>query len=142
MDASSKFKTILFWLFVAFLAVLLWKTVSSKGESARELKYSEFMEQAEKGNVREVTLYLSQSAAEARGELRQTGEAFRATIPKESIPDLTRLLREKKVPIGVKQEERGDWQTFLLNAAPLFLLVGFWIFMMRQMASKQSGDRP
>ncbi len=30
-------------------------------------------------------------------------------------------------------KDRADWVTFLLNAAPLFLLVAFWIFMMRQM---------
>ena len=33
----------------------------------------------------------------------------------------------------MKEVNRADWVTFLLNAAPLFLLVAFWIFMMRQM---------
>jgi cell division protease FtsH len=37
------------------------------------------------------------------------------------------------VLINVKEVNRADWVSFLLNAAPLFLLVAFWIFMMRQM---------
>jgi ATP-dependent Zn protease len=142
VDESSRAKTIFFWVFIILLGIVLWKWSSDRGQPGRELKYSELLEQAERGNIREVTFYLSSSTAEVRGELRQTGEKFHATIPKESIPDLTKMLREKSVPIDVKQGEHGDWLTFLLNAAPLFLLVGFWIFMMRRMtARKQSGDK-
>ena len=46
---------------------------------------------------------------------------------------LFRSLRDKGVRLNVQEVSRGHWLTFLLNAAPLFLLVGYWIFMMRQM---------
>jgi cell division protease FtsH len=46
---------------------------------------------------------------------------------------MAKTLRDKQVLINVKEVNRADWVTFLLNAAPLFLLVAFWIFMMRQM---------
>ena len=52
---------------------------------------------------------------------------------RKSAPDLTKELRDKGVLINVKEVTRADWVNFLLTAAPLFLLVGFWIFMMRQM---------
>ena len=135
MNPSSTLKTIMFWLFIVMLAVLLWTLVSKSGQSAREEEpsYSEFMAQVDRGNVKEVTLYLSPTSYEIEGEWREPSKKFRTTIFKESAPDLAKTLRDKQVLINVKEVNRADWVTFLLNAAPLFLLVAFWIFMMRQM---------
>jgi len=117
------------------LAVLLWTLVSKSGQSAREEEpsYSEFMAQVDRGNVKDVVMYLSPSSYEIEGEWREPSKKFRTTIFKESAPDLAKTLRDKQVLITVKEVNRADWVTFLLNAAPLFLLVAFWIFMMRQM---------
>jgi cell division protease FtsH len=125
----------MFWLFIIMLAVLLWTLVSKSGQSAREEEpsYSDFMAQVDRGNVKEVTLYLSPTSYEIEGEWREPSKKFRTTIFKESAPDLAKTLRDKQVLINVKEVNRADWVTFLLNAAPLFLLVAFWIFMMRQM---------
>jgi len=135
VNPSSTLKTVMFWLFIIMLAVLLWTLVSKSGQSAREEEpsYSEFMAQVDRGNVKEVTLYLSPNSYEIEGEWREPSKKFRTTIFKESAPDLAKNLRDKQVLINVKEVNRADWVTFLLNAAPLFLLVAFWIFMMRQM---------
>jgi cell division protease FtsH len=135
VNPSSTLKTVMFWLFIIMLAVLLWTLVSRSGQSAREEEpsYSEFMAQVDRGNVKEVTLYLSPNSYEIEGEWREPSKKFRTTIFKESAPDLAKNLRDKQVLINVKEVNRADWVTFLLNAAPLFLLVAFWIFMMRQM---------
>ena len=135
MNPSSTLKTVMFWLFIVMLGVLLWTLVSKSNPSAREEEpsYSEFMAQVDRGNVKEVTLYLSPTSYEVEGEYREPSKKFRTTIFKESAPDLTKTLRDKQVLINVKEVNRADWVTFLLNAAPLFLLVAFWIFMMRQM---------
>jgi cell division protease FtsH len=135
VNPSSTLKTIMFWLFIIMLAVLLWTLVSKSGQSAREEEpsYSEFMAQVDRGNVKEVTLYLAPTSYEIEGEWREPSKKFRTTIFKESAPDLAKTLRDKQVLINVKEVNRADWVTFLLNAAPLFLLVAFWIFMMRQM---------
>ena len=113
-------------MFIILLGVVLWKMVSASGQSAREQEpsYGEFMAQVDKGNVREVTLYLSPNSYEVQGELREGNPPkFRVTIFKEAAPDLAKQLRDKGVLIRVKEVTRGDWVTFLLNAAPLFLLV-------------------
>ena len=135
MNPSSTLKTVMFWLFIIMLAVLLWTLVSKSGQSAREEEpsYSEFMAQVDRGNVKEVTLYLSPNSYDVEGEWREPSKKFRTTIFKESAPDLAKTLRDKQVLINVKEVNRADWVTFLLNAAPLLLLVAFWIFMMRQM---------
>lgn len=135
MNPSSTLKTVMFWLFIVMLVVLLWTLVSKSGQSAREEEpsYSQFMAEVDRGNVKEVTLYLSPTSYEIEGEWREPSKKFRTTIFKESAPDLAKTLRDKNVLISVKEVNRADWVTFLLNAAPLFLLVAFWIFMMRQM---------
>jgi cell division protease FtsH len=135
VNPSSTLKTIMFWLFIIMLAVLLWTLVSKSGQSAREEEpsYSEFMAQVDRGNVKDVVLYLSPTSYEVEGEWREPSKKFRTTVFKESAADLTKTLRDKQVLITVKEVNRADWVTFLLNAAPLFLLVAFWIFMMRQM---------
>jgi cell division protease FtsH len=135
VNPSSTLKTVMFWLFIIMLAVLLWTLVSKSGQSAREEEpsYSEFMAQVDRGNVKDVVLYLSPTSYEIEGEWREPSKKFRTTIFKESAPDLAKTLRDKQVLITVKEVNRADWVTFLLNAAPLFLLVAFWIFMMRQM---------
>src|SRR6202171_3180321 len=127
-------------MFIILLSVVLWRMVSASGQSAREEEpsYSEFISQVDRSNVKEVTLYLSPNSYDVEGEWREPSKKFRTTIFKETAPDLTKTLRDKQVLINVKEVNRADWVTFLLNAAPLFLLGAFWFFIMRQM---QAGGR-
>ncbi len=122
-------------MFIILLCVVLWRMVSASGQSAREEEpsYSEFMAQMDRGNVKEVTLYLKPNSYEIQGEWREPARKFRVTVFKEVAPDLAEELRSKGVLINVKEVSRADWVNFLLTAAPLLLLVGFWIIMMRQM---------
>ena len=125
MNSSSTAKTILFWMFIVLLCVVLWRMVSASGQSARqeEPSYSEFMSQVDRGNVKEVTLYLSPNSYEIEGEWREPAKKFRVTLFKEVAPDLTKELRDKGVLINVKEVTRADWINFLLTAAPLFGVV-------------------
>jgi cell division protease FtsH len=135
VNSSSTAKTILFWMFIVVLCFVLWRMVSASGQAARvdEPSYSEFVGQVDRGNVKEVTLYLSPNSYEIQGEERQPSRKFKVTIFKESAPDIMKDLKDKGVLINVKEVTRADWVNFLLTAAPIFLLVGFWIIMMRQM---------
>ncbi len=122
-------------MFIVLLGIVLWTMVSRSGQANKEqdLSYSEFMAYVDKGNVKDVTLYLSPNSYEAQGQLREPEGKFRVTIFKESAQDLAKQLKDKGVRISIKEVTRGDWITLLVNAAPLVLLVGFWVFMMRQM---------
>ena len=137
MNSSSTAKTILFWISIVFLGVMLWKLVSANGSQAREDTpgYSEFMAHVDAGDVKEVTLYLSPNSYEIQGEyLRPANRKFTVTVFKEAAPDLVKELKDKGAVIrGMKEVRSGDWILILLNAAPLILLVGFCLFLMRQM---------
>jgi len=135
VNPSSTAKTILFWLSIVLLGVMLWKLVSANGQAAREDEptYSEFMAHVDSGDVKEVTMYLSPNSYELQGEYVKANKKFHVTVFKESAPDLTKTLRDKQVAIKVKEVRSGDWLIILLNALPLLLLVGFCLFLMRQM---------
>ncbi|HXC87254.1 MAG TPA: ATP-dependent zinc metalloprotease FtsH [Candidatus Cybelea sp.] len=137
MNSSSTAKTILFWISIVFLGVMLWKLVSANGSQAHEQQpsYSEFMAKVDAGDIKEVTLYLSPNSYEVQGEyLRPANTKFVVTVFKEAAPDLVKQLKDKGAMIkGMKEVRSGDWILILLNAAPLILLVGFCLFLMRQM---------
>src|SRR5216110_2967551 len=117
---------------------MLWKLVSANGAQAREEEpsYSEFMQKVDAGDVKEVTMYLSPNSYELKGEyVRPANRKFHTTVFKEDAPGLAKALRDKAVQIKVIEVHSGDWVLILLNAAPLILLVGFCLFLMRQMQS-------
>jgi cell division protease FtsH len=130
-------KTILFWMFIILVGVVFWRMVANpRSSDAERPTFSDFMKQVDQDNVRDITIYPAQNSYDVEGEWREPSRRFRLTIIKESASDLIKELREKGVPINVQELSRPDWINFLLTAAPLFLLVGFWIIMMRQMQAK------
>ncbi len=133
---NSTARTILFWMFMILLAVVLWKMASTGNQAAREVEstYSEFMNNVDRGNVKEVTFYIGPIGAEAQGEYSQPVSKFRGVIvPKESLPELTKVLREKGVNISVKEVSAREWWTTLITLAPIVLIALLWVFMIRQM---------
>jgi cell division protease FtsH len=127
---NSTTKTILFWVALLLTAVLLYQVVQRTTTRAEaEFNFSRFMEEVERGAVREVTIADSQVS----GELT-TGEAFRTYIPME-YPELLSILRERDVVIEGEASNQSPWLTALLSWAPFLFIIGFWIFFMRQMQS-------
>ena len=61
---------------------------------------------------------------------------FKTYAPKD--PELIQLLRNKGVQIAAKPPEESPWFQVLLSWVPMLLLIGVWIFFMRQM---QGGRR-
>jgi cell division protease FtsH len=115
---------------------MLWRLVSTQGQAAREdtPSYSEFAAKIDAGDVKEVTLYLSQNSYELQGEyVRPANRKFHLLLPKEKAPQIMDTLRDKSVQLNVKEKGNSDWVLILLNALPLLLLAGFVFFLMRQM---------
>jgi 2-C-methyl-D-erythritol 2,4-cyclodiphosphate synthase len=133
---TSTARTFLFWISIVFLGIVLWKLVSSNGDAARgdHLSYSSFMAKVDADDVSDLDLYASPNSYEVSGSYRRPADrSFHLIVPKEVVPALLGQLREKNVSINVREVRSGDWTLILLNAAPLILLVGFCLFLMRQM---------
>jgi len=132
---NSTVRTILFWLLMILLAVVLWRMASGTSQSVKEedSNYTNFLANLDQGKVKEVTILLSPNSAELKGEYREGGKFRNVTIANTAIPDITKTLQEKGVRYNYAEVKNADWLTFIVNFAPLMLLVAFWIFMMKQM---------
>jgi cell division protease FtsH len=117
------------------LAVVLWKMASTGGQTAHEEEpnYTNFLAKVQAGSVKDVTIYLAPNSAELQGEYRDATKFKGVTIANTAIPDVTKSLQDHNVLYNYKEVKTADWLSFLVNFAPLILLVLFWVFMMKQM---------
>jgi cell division protease FtsH len=132
---NSTVRTILFWVMMIALAVFLWKMASNGSQTTKEdePQYSNFVAKVDNGNVKDVSILLSPNSAELQGEYRD-GSKFRGvTVANTAITDVTKALQDKGVPFNYREVKEANWVSLLINFSPILLIVGIWIFMMRQM---------
>ena len=120
-------KNLALWLVLGLIFLLLFNIFSKQHGREPEIVFSDFWAAVDKGDVQEVTI----QGHNIQGKY-QSGERFRTFAPND--PELVKTLREKKVKIAAKPEEESPWYMVLLvNWFPMLLLIGVWIFFMRQM---------
>jgi len=122
-------KTLLFWIGLVVLGVLLWQFVQRSGsEEEREWSFSDFIEQVEQSNVREVEIV----GSEVKGTTKDN-TPFTTVAP--DYDELVARLLAKNVIIKAKEPSQSPWLAALITYVPFLLLIGIWIFFMRQMQS-------
>ena len=125
MRLSSK--QVAIWLGITLLCFTVFSVYSKQYRREPEIIFSEFMGGVERGDVREVVI----QGHHIQGKYKN-GEQFRTFAPND--PELVKSLRDKNVKIAAKPEDESPWYlVLLLNWLPMLLLVGVWIFFMRQM---------
>jgi len=123
------YKNLALWVIIAFILLALFSMVNQPVEAPQKI-YSEFLDMIEKGEVSEVQI----QGEKVIGKDNK-GTVFETVILKEDI-ELMKLLREKGVRTVVVPPETTTWYTnAFISWFPLLLLVGIWIFFMRQMQS-------
>ena len=117
------------------LAVVLWQMASKGGPAEHEDQpsYSGFISKVDSGNVKDVTIYLSQNSAEIQGEYSNGTKFQHVTVANTAIPDVTKVLDNKGVSYNYKEVKNADWLSLAINSLPFILLIAIWIFFMRQM---------
>lgn len=126
MNQISKNSTF-FWLVIVLLFMLVWSMVKQNTEIATRLSYSQFLSEVEKKNVKSVNM----KGGSLTGKL--TNDAPFKTITPPSHQGLVDILTKNAVEIEVSEEEDQPWYVMLLvNSLPFLLLVGVWIFFLRQ----------
>ncbi len=126
-------KNILLWTVLAMALVLVFNNFTgSRGGSRNEIDYSTFLTHVQQGNVAQVEI----DETSIRGATH-SGELFITYAPND--PKLVDDLFTNGVKITAKKEEETSLLVHLLiSSFPILLLVGVWIFFMRQM---QGGGR-
>ncbi|MEO0618113.1 MAG: ATP-dependent metallopeptidase FtsH/Yme1/Tma family protein, partial [Pseudomonadota bacterium] len=117
------------WVIVACLLLALFNLFQAPGKRGApgEITYSELMKEVGEGKVRNVLI----AGQRVTGEFT-SGKPFESFAPED--PKFVEQLREKGVVIKAKPaNEGGGLLGILASWFPFFLLIGVWIFFMRQM---------
>ncbi|HET7004255.1 MAG TPA: ATP-dependent zinc metalloprotease FtsH [Candidatus Binatia bacterium] len=124
---SQSHKHIALWLVLALVFLVIFSVFSKQHGREPEIVFSDFMSAVDRGDIQEVVI----QGHNIQGKYKN-GERFRTFAPTD--PELVKSLRDKKVKIAAKPEEDSPWyMVFLLNWFPMLLLIGVWVFFMRQM---------
>ncbi len=124
---NSLQKNIALWLFISLVFVLLYHLFNQPKSAQENIIYSDFVSYAEKGQIVEVTI----QGESISGKLND-GKNFKTYAPKDA--GLIQILKDKGVRIASKPAEESPWyMNVLISWVPMLLLVGVWIFFMRQM---------
>jgi len=109
------------------MTILLFNLFSQPSKPANEVVFSDFMTSVEKGEVSEVLI----QGRNIIGNYIDDKE-FKTYTPED--PSLIKVLREKGVRIKAQPEDEAPWYlAIFISWFPMILLVGVWIFFMRQM---------
>ena len=118
-------KNLIFWAIIFIVLLLLFQLFAKPRPTVLDKTYSDFLAAVESDRVHEV---------ETRGRnitwKEKEGKSYKTYAPED--PEMIKLLRERRVIINAKREEETPWYSYLINWFPMLLLIGLWLFFMRQ----------
>ncbi|HEY0284972.1 MAG TPA: ATP-dependent zinc metalloprotease FtsH [Vicinamibacterales bacterium] len=112
------------------VALGVWNFSSRLQSPSKLVPFSDFMTDVEAGKVEKVTI----TGQEIGGIFRVDKEAFHTYAPSQ-YEGLANQLIAKGILVTAKEPTQSPWAQLLYSWAPILLLIGFWIFFMRQMQS-------
>ena len=127
-------KNFAFWAVLFLLVFALFNLMNSGsplGGNTTEITYSEFIRQAEAGNVQYVTVDGEKLIVSG-----SDGKSYYTINPRDD--QMTDRLLNAGVEIRGEPQESGGLSVFLMNILPFLLLIGVWFFFMNRM---QGGGR-
>src|SRR5687767_14325896 len=134
---NSTMRGVLFWASMIVLAALVWQVTETFGQAEPIISTTEFMDRVKKQQFSKVEAVVSPSGAEVRGFALvddQSGKVVRSVVPPD-YPDFYTEVKNANIELVTKKESANGWAQFLFLWAPILLMVGFWVFMTRQMQS-------
>ncbi len=123
-------KNVVLWIIIGLLLIVLFNLFqgTSNSRNTSKISFSDFIAATESGNVSEVNI----NGSNVTGFLND-GRSFSTYVP--NYPNLVDKLNESGVKITAEPSERSmhPLLSVLLSWFPMLLLIGVWIFFMRQM---------
>jgi cell division protease FtsH len=133
---NSTLKSLLFWMVLVVVGVLIWNfSLNFSGKSETPMPFSAFLKHVEAGDVVQVTIVGNEVTGSLSGSAGNGNDVKFRTYAPSQYERLGNKLDEKGVVINAKPETTSPWATLLYSWAPILLMIGFWIFIMRQMQS-------
>ncbi|MCE9786197.1 ATP-dependent zinc metalloprotease FtsH [Shewanella chilikensis] len=123
-------KNLILWVVIAVVLMSVFQGYSPSSSSAQKMDYSTFLDDVRSGQVSNVEVKSDQRTIEG---VKKSGEKFTTIMPlydQDLINDLDRKGIRMK---GQEAEESGFLTQIFISWFPMLLLIGVWIFFMRQM---------
>ena len=131
-------RTLIFWVFLLLFSISLFQYYSRNKGGEVVITYTEFMQQLDASNIRNVTFVEKDLQGEfikefdkSDGKNTQHYSKFKLHIPFDD-PSLLVKLQGKNVEINAKASGT-NWSGILLTSLPWIALIVFWFFILRQM---------
>ena len=129
---NSTVKQLLLWVSLIACLLILWQYVAKTTGGGKEdlVSVTQFLNDSDAGKIQDATV----NANEVTGHYKDKKESFRTIIP-SNYPDLYKSLREHGVNVTIKDQTPSVWMNAIIGLLPVALLLGLFLFMMRQMQS-------
>jgi cell division protease FtsH len=130
-------KNLLTWAIIAIVLVSIFNHYASVGTEPDSLSYSEFLSKVRNGQLAQVHIQSNDAGNNITGS-SVDGKEFQTFGPPD--PKLIDDLVENKVEITAEPPaERSVFVDLILGVAPILLLIGVWVYFMRQMQGGGAG---
>jgi cell division protease FtsH len=131
-NLSGNLKNILVWLAVVVSLVLLWQLFYTvRDANVEDRNFSAFYQDMLAKKIKSVTI----SGEDLEGETVE-GKKFKTIVPSDQSFDLAKELQQNGTAVKLEKTSNSSiMYIFISSWLPFILLIGFWIFLMRQMQS-------
>ena len=134
-------KTLSFWLLILLIPVALIQLSGARSEQAPLISYTQYKSELDRDNIRKVKI---QAGKYVQGEFKtpvpydgRNVPKFNVRLPMENAQAEVDSLNKHSVVIEA-EDARPSVTAYVLNFLPWLLLIGFYLFLFRQM---QAGAR-
>ena len=128
---NSTLKSLLFWLVLVVAGVLIWNFATRYDARDHSLSFSEFMAAVDAGSVQRVVITGQEITGTTKDAPNQTFKTYAPT----QYEGLANKLIDRGIAVQSKEPTASPWASLLYNWAPFLVMIGFWVFFMRQMQS-------
>ncbi len=129
-------KNLILWLVIAVVLMSVFQSFSPGESSKVQTDYTTFLKEANQGQIREVRI--DSESREIKGTKR-SGESFSTYIPYFDDQLISDLVKQDVKILGEPPEEPSLLTSIFISWFPMLLLIGVWIFFMRQMQGGGGG---
>jgi cell division protease FtsH len=126
---NSTLKSLVFWLVLVAVGVLIWNFSANFQRADKPIAFSEFVQKLDEGKITAVTIIGNEITGNSTDQIK-----FRTYAPPQ-FEGLGNKLIERGVQVEAREPTASPWATLLYAWAPILLMIGFWVFFMRQMQS-------
>jgi len=123
------YKNLALWIVITLMMIMLYNLFNQQNLAETNISYTEFLAMVDNGSIPDVVIQGQELFVTDANHNR-----FKVYAPQDT--DLIKILRQKGVTINAKPETDSPWyMNVLVSWFPMIVLIGVWIFFMRQMQS-------